>query len=84
MTLVVGMPNTGGRRIMHVQKTGEFWCEDIHGGRVKVLEYTEITNSTATPGKKSLITAEGDPVNALENGSFQIIRSGMYLRQTDA
>lgn len=68
---------------MPVQIAREFWCEDTHDGRVKVVEYTEMTESTATPGKKSLKTAEGDPVNALENGSFQIVHSGMYLRQTD-
>ena len=68
---------------MSVQITREFWCEDIHGGRVKVVEYTEMPESTATPGKKSFKTSEEDPVNALENDSFQIVHSGMYLRQTD-
>ena len=68
---------------MPVQKTREFWCDDTRGDRVLVIEYTEMTKSTATPGMRSLKTAQGELVNALGNDSFQIVDSGMILRQTD-
>ena len=74
---------------MRLQKARQFWCQDAEGGRVRVCEYIELIErpkgsahrAELRPGRRSLVTSEGEQVQPLVDGRFLTFVSGLLLQQ---
>ena len=71
-----------------IERTRSFVATGTDGRTYTVIEYTEFIDATSTestqkewvPGLKSYKLRDGDPVNALPDGQFEIARTGVRLR----
>jgi len=74
--------------VKRLPKTGEFVAQDENGNSVLVIEYTEMigADTLAGPseiaGLKQYLTAANETVNALGDGKYQVVGTGMILQRT--
>ena len=69
-----------------VKETNRYVASGSDGKSYSVIEYTEFLNTSTlldssswTPGMKSLKLANGDHVNKVSDGKYQIVRTGVTL-----
>ncbi len=70
------------------QLTGEFVALDDNGRPHTVIEYTDfiytgtlVDPNTRTPGLKSYKLTDGDHCNVSDDGTLQVLRTGIKLRR---
>jgi hypothetical protein len=70
------------------EKTGELILRGTDGKNYRVLEFTEFWDATTihdshrkwTPGALSYKLPNGESVNLLSDGNYQIVRTGLILK----
>lgn len=75
-----------------IRKTGGFVARGSDGKNYVVIEFTEFVDGTTisdtqtqwVPGIKIMKLENGDHVNPVDSGGFEVVRTGVRLSQTDA
>jgi hypothetical protein len=75
-----------------IRKTGRFVTRGSDGKNYTVVEYTEFIDVTTisdtetqwSPGMKIMKLENGEHVNPVDGGGFEIVRTGVRLSRADA
>ena len=75
-----------------IRKTGGFVAHGSDGKNYTVVEYTEFIGVTTiidavtqwSPGRKIMKLVNGEHVNPVDGGGFEVVRTGVRLSRADA